>query len=140
MGLLSTTAIIDRLFDKNPSRRLVISPLLNMEQISHSTIDIRIGNEFIIPKRSDASLFDPLEPERMKSNLLKAEREYVAIGERFFLHPNKVILGGTVEYFSIPPDLAGRVRTRSSYERLGLSISTLANPGYRGALTLTLVN
>src|SRR5690606_511259 len=96
--------------------------------------------EFLIQKRSDAHIFDPLDKKGMERSLLKAEREYIPIGQKLYLHPNKVILGGTSEYIGIPLDLAGRVIARSSYERLGVSVSTLANPGYRGALNLTLVN
>jgi dCTP deaminase len=140
MSLLSTAEIFNHMYEVNLDKRLVITPLLSQEQISDGTVDLRVGTDFIIPKRSDAHLFDPMEYAKMREISIKADIDYVPIGEAFYLHPNKVMLAGTIEYLSIPNDLAGRVQARSSYERLGLSISTLANPGYRGALTLTLVN
>lgn len=140
MSALSSAEIKKRLFHLELDKRLVVSPILSEDQISHGTIDIRIGNEFIIPKRSDAHIFDPLNFELMKKNLLKTDREYIPIGKQFHLHPNKVVLCGSIEYFSIPTDLLGRVQVRSSYDRLGVNLSTLANPGYKGSLTLSLVN
>lgn len=141
MAILSKKQILERLFDPVFTKRLVISPLLDdKEQLGEGTIDLRLGTDFVVPKRNDAHIFDPMNAIDMSAAHLRSDREYVGIGEKFFLHPNKVVLAGTLEFLRIPVDLAGRVMSRSSYERLGLSISTLANPGYKGALTITLVN
>lgn len=139
--MLSSAQIRDRIFDHDKLNRLYVTPLLNLdEQITDSTIDLRLASEFLIPKRNDAHLFDPMDRDKMTAARNNSERVYISPGEKLFLHPGKVILGGTVEYIRLPLDLAGRIRARSSYERIGLSLSTLANPGYRGSLTITLVN
>lgn len=141
MSILSKSQIIERLFAPNLEQRLVISPILQeADQIGEGTVDLRLGTDFVISKRNDAHIFDPMNRADMEATHLRSDREYVEIGEKFHLHPNKVVLAGTFEYIRLPNDLAGRVMSRSSYERLGLSISTLANPGYRGSLTLALVN
>ncbi|WP_234799069.1 dCTP deaminase, partial [Mycobacterium tuberculosis] len=48
----------------------------------------------------------------------------------------------TVEVVKIPDDLTGRVYERSSVKYLGLMISPAhyMNPGYRGSITLLMVN
>lgn len=140
MGLLTKDQLHDRLFEADINKRLVVSPIFTKEQIGFGTIDVRLGTDFIIPKRSQAYLFDPMNTEMMDDLIIKSDKESVGLGEQFYLHPHKVILGGTLEYFKMPNDLSGRLRCRSSYDRLGLHLTSLANPGYKGSLTLTLTN
>ncbi len=66
----------------------------------------------------------------------------VPIGKPLWLHPGQFVLGATLEYLRFPDDLAADVVGRSSWGRLGLLVATavLVQPGYRGTLTLELVN
>ncbi len=52
------------------------------------------------------------------------------------------MLASTLEYLSFPSGLGGYVLTRSSWGRLGLIIATATfiNPGFKGCLTLELLN
>jgi deoxycytidine triphosphate deaminase len=63
--------------------------------------------------------------------------------ETILIRPGELLLGRTCEEFTIPKEVAGKLEGRSSFARMGLSIHCSAdfiNPGYRGRMTLQLVN
>ena len=66
-----------------------------------------------------------------------------ADGEPFVLHPGEFVLGSTLELFTLPDDLAGRLEGKSSLGRLGLlthSTAGFIDPGFSGHITLELSN
>lgn len=119
-------------------RKLVALPLV--QRPKGAGIDLRLGNRFIVFRRSGTASFDPLEldddPRSMQVHL------ELSWTERFVLHPLEVVLGATLEYLVLPSDLTGQVTTRSSYGRLGLLSATAVqiHPRFHGCLTLELVN
>jgi dCTP deaminase len=62
------------------------------------------------------------------------------LGETFILHPHQTVLATSLEYVKLPTDCMISLYTRSSYSRLGISISSVAQPGYAGCLSLELTN
>lgn len=55
--------------------------------------------------------------------------------------PGRLVLMSTVEHFALPLDLAMNVKDKSSWVRRGLTVqNTKAEPGWRGHLTLEVVN
>jgi dCTP deaminase len=71
--------------------------------------------------------------------------DLVDVGEdgEFMIHPGQFVLGNTVERFSIPKHLAGKLEGRSSLGRLGLIIHATAgyvDPGFSGQLTFEISN
>src|SRR5207249_4291784 len=56
------------------------------------------------------------------------------------LHPNQTVLAVTLEYVRLPDDCMLMLFMRSSYARLGLTISTIVQPGYCGCLNLEFTN
>ena len=65
----------------------------------------------------------------------------VRIAQSCFLSPNSFCLASTMEEFSMPDDLVAFVHDKSSWARRGLSLfNTVIEPGWRGFLTLELVN
>ena len=59
------------------------------------------------------------------------------------LHPGEFALASTLEYISLPLDIAGRLEGRSSIGRLGLQVHATAgfvDPGFYGTLTFELIN
>ncbi|MHA1606713.1 MAG: dCTP deaminase [Candidatus Freyarchaeota archaeon] len=142
MTVLSKKEILERIFTENENERLVITPLISKDQISASSVDVRLGTEFIITKRTKYSLLDPAQ-ENIESEIEQyQEKIHVPFGEKLILRPHQLILGSTLEYIKLPRDLIGYVIGRSSWGRLGLIIATatLVNPGYTGTLTLELIN
>ena len=65
----------------------------------------------------------------------------VRIAQACFLSPNAFCLASTMEEFFMPTDLVAFVHDKSSWARRGLSLfNTVIEPGWRGFLTLELVN
>ena len=66
----------------------------------------------------------------------------VRIAETLWLTPtNRFALASTIEKFVIPRSIVGMVHDKSSWARRGLSLfNTVIEPGWRGFLTLELVN
>lgn len=142
-GVLSKKEIVERLFHKDPSQRLCISPIINQKnQINNGSVDVRLGTEFIISKRTRYPVLDPKEEDTESRIEEYQDKEYVRLGKKLILHPHQFVLGSTLEYLRFPNDLLGYVIGRSSWGRLGLVIATatLVNPGFVGVITLELVN
>lgn len=61
--------------------------------------------------------------------------------EERYLKPGDFLLAAAQERFSMPTDIMGRVCDKSTLARRGLSVfNTVIEPGWRGYLTLELVN
>jgi len=145
MSILSTEEIRQYMCDDRPlSERLVITPLLEpARQIKGGMIDLRLGNRFIVTKRTRILALDIAKQTEIRHELDQCHEEhYVRYGQSFVLHPRELILGSTLEYMSFPLDLTAHAGGRSSWGRLGLSIVTrpTITPGYKGTLTLELIN
>lgn len=120
--------------------RIVLTPRLP-GAIGRSSVDLRLGSSFIVFDRASHPAFDALADNRPNPRTMqhRVSRKW---GEPFYLHPNQLVLASALEYLVMPGDLSAQVVTRSSYGRLGLITATAVqvHPGYRGCLTLELVN
>ena len=144
LGSPSIEDIDTRFKDKSEERGLVVTPLISKKQIKGNTIDIRLGNEFIITKKTRFDMLDPSIGKEKAEVLIKQyqEKVYVDLGDKLILHPNQFVLGSTLEHVRLPWDLLAYVVGRSSWGRLGLIIATatVVHPGYSGTITLELTN
>ncbi len=124
------------------SDRLMVTPLLDDDQIGAASIDLRLGTEFVEVRRREATAIDPLEQKGHESVTQLEDTVFVTLGERFILHPRQFVLGATLEFIRLPLDMAGHVLGRSSWGRLGLVVATavVVQPGFAGVLTLELAN
>lgn len=120
--------------------RLIVTPLLDSDQLRGGSVDVRLGQEFILMKRSAKGPIDPMAMAQDPRDY--QERVRVPIGDTMILHPNQLVLGVTFEFLQVPQDLMAYVIGRSSWGRLGLIVATaiMVSPGYRGSLTLELAN
>jgi dCTP deaminase len=120
---------------------IIISPLLDLEQIEHGSVNLRLGCDFIVPKRSQVTSIDP---ENTSSTSIQRFQHLtsVSFGGKFVLHPGELVLGATFEFIALPANRCGLVLSRSIYGRLGLLVATAVyvHPLWRGWLTLELVN
>lgn len=65
----------------------------------------------------------------------------IRVAQDVQLGPKEFVLVSSVEYFSMPKDVVGRVCDKSSWLRQGLRIgNTVIEPGWRGYLTMELFN
>jgi dCTP deaminase len=120
---------------------LKIGPLEDPElQIQPASVDVRLGDEFIVYRPSQVACLDPRDPSTLSA---AAERLTVAPGQGFILHPGEFGLGATVEEVTIPNDLVATVDGRSSIGRLAVVVHATAgfiDPGFSGQITLELSN
>lgn len=137
--VLNEAALWDRM-SRPLAERLIVTPLLDSDQLRGGSVDVRLGQEFILMKRSAKGPIDPLEMARDPRDY--QERVRVPIGDKMILHPNQLVLGAAFEFLQVPQDLMAYVIGRSSWGRLGLIVATaiMVSPGYRGSLTLELAN
>jgi dCTP deaminase len=143
MSILTQVHIKKRLQTRTWHKRLVITPLLDPNQIGSSSIDLRLGHEFIVTRRANLPFVNPTAKEYFETDRRRSEdRISLGRGRPFYLHPGELVLGSTLEYLLLPPDLAGYVTTRSSWGRVGLVIATAiaVSPGFRGVITFELTN
>ena len=143
---LSRSLIAKRILDRD----LVISPILDLEQLGPCSVDLRMGTVALMARAGAQSHVDP-EDYLPRTNARHAdarlrqqkhERFDIPFTSSFLLHPGSLILVPTLEWVVVPPDLQGVVTARSSWAREGLNIATatIVNPGYRGIITLELAN
>ncbi len=126
--------------DPSPNS-LHITPLLDRKQIGRGAIDLRLGTEFLLLRRTRHPGLDPAKFGQEEIDETQ-ERVVVPFGGRLWLHPRHFILSATLEYLAIHDDMAASVVGRSSWGRVGLLVATaiFVHPGFRGCLTLELVN
>lgn len=125
-------------------RRLVITPLIDAkQQIGKGSVDLRLGNDFIVMKQTGLIAVDPVRRRELEENIENYQmRQRVEYGMPFYLHPQQFALASTLEYLKFPPELMAYVIGRSSWGRLGLVIATatMVEPEFAGTLTLELAN
>lgn len=141
-GTPSARELRRRLFDSNVGTRLVITPLIDLDlRLQRNTITISLGTKFIVMRGTRYAAINPLEitETKVEEILEKVELEY---NEQIVLRPGQMILAGSFEYVSFPPDLCAQVGSRSTYGRLALvpATATFIHAGFKGCLTLELVN
>lgn len=146
-GALNGEEILERIKSNgNVEKRIFLAPVINAkEQVGFGALDLRLGTQFIIFKRTRYSLLDVCEDDYNEPSSRIGqfqEKVYVPLGKKLILHPQQLVLGSTLEYIRMPKDLMAEVIGRSSWGRLGLIISaaTLVHPGYAGVITLELAN
>lgn len=116
---------------------LIIDPI-EPGQIQPASVDVRLGNEFLVFRNHTCEVIDPYDKP---TDLM--EMVTVADGRAFILHPGEFVLATTLEVVGLPDDLVARVEGKSSLGRLGILIHATAgfiDPLFRGQVTLELSN
>ena len=116
--------------------KLIITPILDNNQIGETGIDLRIGNTFRMSKQTRDTYIDVYNKYIDRF----FDVTYRDFGEDFIIYPNQLVLASTFEFIKLPNNIMGQVYTRSSINRLGINISSIVQPGYSGTLTLELIN
>ena len=94
--------------------------------------DIRLASEFKVPLVS-GGLLDP--------KAVGAETFQDVQAETLDLAPSTFVLGHTLEYFRIPPNVLTLCTGKSSYARCGVLVNvTPFEPGWEGHATLCIAN
>lgn len=133
MSILSKPELVHRIQCEGS---LVISPILDESQIGLSSIDLRVGTEFKVSIHSRHAVFGIVKEELD----IFYQTTYRGFGEDIIIYPNQQVLADSFEYVRIPQDCSAMLTTRSSLQRIGLSTSSIVQPGYAGTLTVPLEN
>jgi dCTP deaminase len=123
-------------------KTLIIRPLLSESQIGETTIDFRLGSDFMVSIQGrgaylDANLNNENQLASISSFFQETRR---VVGETFLLHPNQSVLSSSLEYIKMPKNISALLIMRSSYSRLGIVISSTIQPGYCGCISIELTN
>lgn len=142
MAILSKRIIVNELNKGKDGTGLIITPLIS-EQIGAASIDMHLANEFIVFRRASVTNVDICSNKEDYNNVhLYQEKVRIGQDDKFVLHPNQLALGATREYIALPADIAASIVGRSTWGRTGLIIATATqiSPGFKGCITLELVN
>jgi len=147
--ILNDLQIYERLARRD-DHRIVVTPILDLNsQLGPSSLDIHLGTEFRVFQRQLYTHFDMFAEEDKQAHEAQRYAPLLPVGfERvtddfFVLHPGEFALASTLEYISLPNDVAARLEGRSSWGRMGLQIHSTAgfiDPGFRGTVTYELTN
>lgn len=111
--------------------------------IQAASLDLRLGNWFVSARRGrlEAVELGKASDERRLATVGR-EEFFVAFEHTFLVHPGDLVLGATLEFVALPPDVMGFVEGRSGHGRKGLIVATAAQvaPGFHGVIVLELVN
>ena len=115
--------------------KLLIDPL-EENQIQPSSVDLKLGDEFLIYP-------DSIEVLDVRDKNLSAKLDLVKVDDSgFIIQPKHFILATTVEYVKLADNLTAFVEGRSSLGRLGLFIENAGwvDAGFEGNITLEFYN
>jgi dCTP deaminase len=121
----------------------MIQPFIDTQQredvisygLSSFGYDMRIASEFrVFTPNIYNSVVDPKDIDE------RAMVEY-EVDDHILIPPNSYVLGRSVEYFKMPPDVLGIVLGKSTYARSGIIVNvTPLEPGWEGYVTIEVGN
>nr|VFK27215.1 MAG: dCTP deaminase [Candidatus Kentron sp. MB]VFK31044.1 MAG: dCTP deaminase [Candidatus Kentron sp. MB]VFK75496.1 MAG: dCTP deaminase [Candidatus Kentron sp. MB] len=123
-----------------------IEPPLVAEHLGSMSLDLRLGRQFRTFRESFSPCIE-IGPsgkalEFPMSDDLMEVRE-IGSDEPFYLHPDQLALGITMESITLGRDIVGFIDGRSSLARVGLMVNITAHtiePGWQGQITLEFAN
>jgi len=117
------------------SSKVVIPPAIIIEALillAKFSIDLRLGDDFLV-----------LDYHTGKG-VIKFDKEpiYQKKKGKIIIPPKEFILGTTLEYICVPPNMVSSVQGKSSIGRTGLFVQNAGwiDPGFKGNITLELFN
>ena len=129
--------------------RIVFSPVLEEEQWSEASVDLRLGFSFTVLRKLPGvkvSVADGLKTlgsaDFWRTQKLKPQDALGKV-ETFTIEPKEFVLAMTYERVTIPLDMIARIEGRSTYARVGLSMHQTApwiQPGWNGPIVLEIMN
>ncbi|MBN1137632.1 MAG: dCTP deaminase [Anaerolineae bacterium] len=100
--------------------------------------DVRLAGEFKVPANGSGVL----DPKAISHGEAAGGVPFVDVqASTFDLAPNTFVLGRTMEYFRLPPNVMALCMGKSSYARCGVMVNTTPfEPGWEGYATLCIAN
>ena len=122
------------------NKDIIIRPLLSQSQFGEVSLDLRLGGDFLVTFQGREPYIDTTGDKNSRPINSFFQETKRLLGETFYLHPSQTVLCSTLEYIKIPDNIFLTLTTRSSFSRLGLTISSFIQPGYCGCIPLELTN
>ncbi len=125
---------------------LRFDPMIELDQVSTSSIDLRLANVFTVPNEPTPGISVTIDPGAISPEAVFdkfAKKVAVPSGNKYELKPGDFVLGYTLERIELPNNLAARIEGRSSMARLGVSIHQTAptvQAAFAGQLRLEISN
>jgi dCTP deaminase len=139
MSLLPRSEIKRRLNSRQPDQ-IFIDPILSEEQLGAVSFDLRLGCDFLVSIQTRRPSISLLKDNDFRDPSMFFQESRRDIGESFVLYSSQTVLATSLEYVGLPADLYANVVSRSSYNRLGITLHSMFQPGYRGCISLELFN
>ncbi len=120
--------------------QIFIDPLLGDDQIGAVSLDLRLDYDFLVSvlnQRPSISLHPDNDHSGPEVLFQSTRRD---LGDVFLVHPGQTVLATSLEYMGLPLDVYADIISRSSCHRLGISINSMFQPGFRGCVSLELFN
>jgi len=114
----------DEIFKEIDAGNIKITPF-KRDQVGPASIDLHLGNEFSMFKRTYQTVTLDEEASAEKEVL---ERIIIKDGDHFLLLPGETVIAVTKEKVKLPPALCGQLEGRGRFSRLGLSVQIA--PGF----------
>ncbi|MBO8132002.1 MAG: dCTP deaminase [Candidatus Marinimicrobia bacterium] len=116
-----------------PFEESLISKNVISYGVSSYGYDVRLADEYRIPKTNSNKIIDP------KDKISLQFEEYK--GNYCIIQPNSFILGKSLEYFRIPRKILALCFGKSTYARTGIIINvTPLEPEWEGYITISISN
>lgn len=139
---LLTRDILHKKITSKGNDAIFIDPLLDIDQIGEVSLDIRLGCDFLVSiftRKPYVDIYND-NPENRRGIPSYFQETRRDIGDKFILYPNQVVLATSLEYVALPSNVYLDILSRSSYNRLGIRLNTMVQPGFRGCLPIELYN
>jgi len=139
MALITREEIFSRL-NSGDDNQIFVDPILSEDQLGSVSLDLRLGYDFLVSvlnHKPSVALHPHDSISGPEAFFQSARRD---LGDVFLIHPSQTVLATSLEYIGLPGDVYADVISRSSYHRLGVSISSMFQPGFRGCISLELFN
>lgn len=108
-----------------------------------ASITLRLGRWFLSMKQTNQTHLDVVAAEdAAMAEASISKKHFVPFGESFVIHPGRFVLASTLEWITLPSNLAAYVTGKSTWGRRGIVIETAAgvHPSFSGCLTLEIAN
>lgn len=139
MSLLTKTEYFP-LINSGDQDQIYIDPFLDDIQLGSVSFDLRLGGDFLVSvqtRRPSIKIADSDDLPQMDMFFQESRRD---LGDPFLIYPNQTVLATSLEYVGLPNNVYADVIGRSSYNRLGVGVGAMFQPGYRGCISLELYN
>ncbi|ADY25370.1 deoxycytidine triphosphate deaminase [Deinococcus proteolyticus MRP] len=119
---------------------VLIDPLLDESQIGNISVDLRLGYDFLVSIKTRSSYISLDKHGNYRSTTSYFQNTRRDVGDGFLVYPGQLVLTTSLEYVKLPGNIYAEIITRSSYNRLGIRLSTTLQPGFRGCVPIEIAN